>query len=87
MKLFQPSQKQTFQIYTVHEPIGPYDAKVFNTIEHIVVQFFLKAENALIYICSDEEQKAKLRYNSFNRWYNHSKFSTTIGKIDNVFNI
>ncbi len=61
----------------------PLDAGVSITIETIIEQFFANIENALVYICSDENEKSKLRFNVFNRWYEKSKFRNKIVKIDN----
>lgn len=40
------------------DEIEPYDIKVSKTIEHIIVQFFDKRDNSIIYICSDTDEKA-----------------------------
>lgn len=69
------------------EGTEPYDAKVSKTIENIVERFFKKIENSLIYVCSEEDEKAKLRHDIFDRWYRKSGLQEFIVKIDNVINI
>jgi len=64
-----------------------FDALVSKTIEHIIESFFKKAENSLIYICSDDAGKAKIRHDIFNRWYKKSVYKEVIVKMDNVINI
>lgn len=65
----------------------PLDAKVSTTIEHIVEQFFRKAENSLVYVCSEDDDKAALRFEVFDRWYKKSKYKDLITKIDNVIRV
>lgn len=67
--------------------IEPYDPKVSKTIEHIIERFFQKIENSLIYICSDDNEKAEKRHEIFNRWYKKSKFREAIIKIDNIISV
>ncbi len=67
--------------------IEPYDPKVSKTIEHIIECFFQKIENSLIYICSDDNEKAEKRHEIFNRWYKKSKFREVIIKIDNIISV
>ena len=62
----------------------PFDSKVSKTIEDIIERFFQKIENSLIYICSDENDKAEKRHEIFNRWYKRSKYRESIIKIDNI---
>lgn len=69
------------------EEIEPYDFKVSKTIENIIELFFRKSENSLIYICSDDENKAKLRHKIFDRWYKKSEYRDIVVKIDNIINI
>jgi len=69
------------------DEIEPFDASVSKTIEHIVEKFFHKTENSLIYICSEANDKAKLRHEIFNRWYQNSRYKTFIVKLDNVISI
>lgn len=65
----------------------PFDSLVSKTIENIIERFFQKIENSLIYICADENEKAKLRYDIFDRWYQNSVYRENVIKIDNVLNI
>ncbi|MFD1629236.1 DUF6169 family protein [Pseudopedobacter beijingensis] len=67
--------------------LEPYDAKVSKTIEYIIEQFFHKIENSLIYVCSDDHNKALTRYKVFDRWYKNSKYREVIVKIDNTITI
>ena len=71
----------------VTDEIEPFDAKVSKTIEDIVDQFFENEKNSLIYICSEENKKAKLRHKTFNRWYQRSEQKNKIKKVDNVIHI
>ena len=57
------------------------------TIEHIIERFFQKIENSLIYICSDDNEKAEKRHEIFNRWYKKSKYKEVIIKIDNIISV
>lgn len=67
--------------------IEPFDSKVSKTIEHIIERFFQKIENSLIYICSDDNEKAEKRHEIFNRWYEKSKYKEVIIKIDNIISV
>jgi hypothetical protein len=69
------------------EGLEPFDSKVSKTIEDIIDRFFKKIENSLIYICSDENEKAEKRHEIFNRWYKKSKYREVIIKIDNIISI
>lgn len=69
------------------DELEPYDAKVSRTIENIVERFFHNALNSLIYVCSGEDDKAKARFEVFNRWYKKSDYKTYIVKIDNIIQI
>src|SRR5690606_27317453 len=69
------------------ETLAPFDPKVSLTIEDIVERFFVKTENALIYICSDENDKAEKRHVTFDRWYKKSKYREVIIKLDHVITI
>jgi hypothetical protein len=70
-----------------NDEIEPYDSKVSKTIEHIIERFFQKIENSLIYICSDDNEKAEKRHEIFNRWYKKSKYKEVIIKIDNIISV
>ena len=78
-----------FQIIVekANDEVEPYDSKVSKTIENIIERFFIRIENSLVYVCSDEDEKAKLRYDVFERWYKKSEFRENVIKIDNVLNI
>ncbi len=71
------------------DELEPLDTKVSKTIEHIIERFFQKTENALIYVCSDEDEKAAIRHKIFDRWYQNSDYKDWIVKIDSImkFNI
>lgn len=64
--------------------LEPYDSKVSKTIENIVERFFNTVANSIIYVCSDEEDKAKARFEVFDRWYKKSECRAFIVKIDNI---
>lgn len=64
----------------------PFDIKVSKTVESIIERFFEKFENALIYICADNDGKAIQRFKIFNRWYENSPYKTLISKHDNILN-
>lgn len=66
------------------DELEPYDAKVSRTMEDIVERFFHNALNSMIYVCSDEDDKAKTRFKVFDRWYKKSDYKEFIVKIDNV---
>jgi len=74
-------------IEKANDEIEPYDAKVSKTIEDIIEKFFLKIENSLVYACSDNDEKANLRYKVFDRWYKKSEYKENVVKIDNILNI
>jgi hypothetical protein len=69
------------------DELEPFDAKVSKTIENIIERFFQNLENSLIYICSEENDKAKSRYKVFDRWYKNSIYRETIIKIDNIIKV
>lgn len=69
------------------EEIEPYDAQVSRTIENIVEHFFKNASNSIIYVCSDDNDKAKTRFEVFDRWYKKSNYKDFIVKIDNVIEL
>jgi len=64
--------------------VEPFDAKVSKTIVYIIEKFFKNIDNSLIFICSEEREKANLRHNVFDRWYKNSEHKELILKIDNV---
>lgn len=61
-----------------------YDRMVSETIKHIVISFFESIQDALIYICDDNDKKAFQRFSAFDRWYNNSKMTNHIKKLNNV---
>jgi CRISPR/Cas system-associated endoribonuclease Cas2 len=66
------------------DELEPYDIKVSKTVENIVERFFHNVQNSMIYICSDENDKAKIRFKVFDRWYKKSEYKVFIVKIDNI---
>jgi hypothetical protein len=74
-------------IEKANEETEPLDIKVSRTIENIVERFFIRVENSLIYVCYDLDQKAKTRYDVFERWYRKSNSKDNIIKIDKVIEI
>lgn len=62
------------------DELEPYDAN----IEDIVERFFHNALNSIIYVCSDEDSRAKTRFKVFDRWYKKSEYKEIIVKIDNI---
>ncbi|WP_134090228.1 DUF6169 family protein [Olivibacter sp. XZL3] len=66
------------------DDLEPFDAKVSKTIEDIIKRFFQNTENSLVYICSDEDNKAGIRHKIFDRWYKNSEYRKTIIKINNI---
>ena len=73
-------------IEKVSDTIEPFDSAVGRTIDDIIKSFFENAQNSLIYICSEDEEKAEIRFNVFDRWYLNSTFNEFVTKIDNVIN-
>ena len=65
--------------------IEPFDVLVSKTIQNIITAFFENIQNSLIYVCSENDKKAKKRFNVFNRWYNNSTLES-ITKVDNIIN-
>jgi hypothetical protein len=65
----------------------PLDAKVAKTLGEIIEGFFRNEENSLIFICSDEDDKANIRFNKFDRWYSNSEYKSVIVKIDNIIHV
>ena len=69
------------------ENLEPFDSKVSKTIENIIERFFKNSENSLVYVCSEEKNKAVARHKIFDRWYRNSKHKDFIVKIDNIIKI
>ncbi|WET05000.1 DUF6169 family protein [Flavobacterium sp. YJ01] len=61
-----------------------YDRKVSETIKNIIISFFENIEDALIYICDDNDKKAFQRFSAFDRWYNNSSMTGHITKLNNI---
>ena len=66
------------------DELEPFDSKVSRTIEDIVERFFHNSQNSIIYVCSDDNDKAKNRFKVFDRWYKKSEYKEFIEKIDNI---
>lgn len=49
------------------EGVEPYDYKVSKTIEDSIEKFFRTVGNSVIYVCSDDDERAKQRHNTFDR--------------------
>ncbi|MBW3466585.1 DUF6169 family protein [Arthrospiribacter ruber] len=64
-----------------------YDSKVSKTVASIIENFFQNVENALIYVCSEEKDKAEKRNMIFDRWYKNYKHKDFISKIDKIISI
>lgn len=69
------------------DEIELYDSKVSKTIEDIIEQFFHRIENSLVYVCSNDDEKAIQRHKIFDRWYKNSQYKEFVVKIDNIINI
>lgn len=65
----------------------PFDSMVSKTIEHIVEQFFSQVKNSLIYVCSNDNERALIRFNVFDRWYKNASCRNEVIKLDNVLQI
>ena len=63
---------------------APFDIFVSETIKTIITTFFESIQNALIYICDDNDKKAFQRFSAFDRWYNRSSATDYITKLNNV---
>ena len=61
--------------------LKPYDVKVSRTIENIVERFFHNVLNSMIYVCSDDDNKANTRFKVFDRWHQKSEYKAFIVKI------
>lgn len=62
------------------------DINVGFTIKKIINQFFENTENAIIYFCDNSDNKALLRFKTFERWYKNSNMTHFISKVDNIIN-
>ncbi|SEL94085.1 DUF6169 family protein [Parapedobacter koreensis] len=70
-------------IEKVTDSLEPLDNLVSKTVNAIIVRFFENAEQSLLYVCSDNEHKAEIRYRTFDRWYKNSDYKEYIVKVDN----
>lgn len=70
-------------IEKVTDDIEPFDSLVSKTIENIVATFFVDVKNSLIFICSQDEERAETRFNVFDRWYKNSTLKS-VKKADNI---
>ncbi|WP_369765630.1 DUF6169 family protein [Flavobacterium sp. WC2429] len=71
-------------IEKVSDALEPFDNLVSKTIENIICAFFSNVNNSLIYICSDDQEKGKIRFSVFDRWYRNSSFNQFVTKIDTI---
>jgi hypothetical protein len=62
----------------------PFDISVSNTIDKIINQFFKEIENCLLYICQNSDNKASVRFELFERWFNKSLSNKHIKKINKI---
>jgi len=74
-------------IEKANEEIEPLDINVSWTIGDIVETFFENAENSLVYICSDTDNRASTRLETFDRWYKRSEAKENIVKLDKIIQI
>lgn len=63
---------------------APFDLLVSETIKNIIYAFFESIQNALIYICDDNDKKALQRFSAFDRWYIKSNMTHYIKKLNNI---
>ncbi|WPO80283.1 DUF6169 family protein [Flavobacterium sp. KACC 22761] len=63
---------------------APFDLFVSETIKNIITTFFENTQDALIYICDDNDKKAFQRFATFERWYNKSNMTNYIIKLNNI---
>lgn len=55
--------------------------KPLKTLSHL---FFESVQDALIYICDDNDKKGLQRFTTFDRWYIKSSMTDYITKLNNV---
>ncbi len=70
-------------IEKITDKIEPFDGLVSRTIENVISAFFVNVQNSLIYVCSENDEKAETRFNVFNRWYKNSSLES-VSKVDNI---
>lgn len=63
---------------------SPFDILVSKTIKNIITSFFESVQDALIYICDDNDKKGLQRFSTFDRWYVKSSMTDYITKLNNV---
>ena len=68
----------------VNDDLEKLDSQVAATIQVIVDLFFTNAQNAMIYICDEKDNKGEKRFNTFHRWYLNSTLVNYIIKMDNI---
>ena len=68
------------------DELAPFDTRVSKTVEQIISAFFESKHNALLYVCSNDDSKSKIRFEAFHRWYNKSDQKSVIIKLDNILN-
>ncbi len=65
----------------------PLDTLVAKTIEALILDFFKNIDNALIFICIDDDGKSFIRNETFKRWYFQSENKNFIQKVDSEISI
>lgn len=68
----------------VNDDLEKFDSQVSATVQTIVDSFFINAQNSMIYVCDDKDNKGEKRFKAFQRWYQNSTFTDHIIKVDNV---
>lgn len=68
----------------INSESAPFDILVSETIKKIISAFFESIQDALIYICDDNDKKAFQRFAAFERWYNKSNMTNYITKLNNI---
>lgn len=71
-------------IEKISEELDAFDARVAKTIDHLISDFFSIEINALIYVCTDTDDKGIIRFKVFDRWYKQSSTRVQVGKIDSI---
>ena len=41
----------------------------------------------MVYVCSDDDEKAKQRHKIFDRWHRNSEYKQVVLKIDNIIDV
>lgn len=63
---------------------APFDVLVSETIKNIITAFFESIQDALIYVCDDNDKKAFQRFATFDRWYTKSSMTDYITKLNHI---